>query len=142
VVERTHVRLERVFHEIKHGERRRSGRKVLTQDFARLPAAAVLARNLTQPDYVTILCGTLADLPRACAQLDAADRSRSLPARLRAAAAIAVAAEETEIVSASLPKADRDLVRTEAMQDRVLAEARSRAPRRPARLRGGSAIVV
>ncbi len=142
VVERTNVRLESFFHEIKHGERRRSGRKVLTQDFEQLPAAAVFARNLTQPDYVTILCGTLEDLPRACAQLDAADRSRSLPARLRAAASTAVGAEDTDIVSASLPKADRDLVRTEAMQDRVLAEARSRAPRRPARQRGDSATVV
>jgi hypothetical protein len=142
VVERTNVRLERFFHEIKHGERRRSGRKVLTQDLEQLPAAAVLARNLTQPDYVTILCGTLEDLPRACAQLDAADRSRSLPARLRAAASTAVGAEDTDIVSSSLPKADRDLVRTEAMRDCVLAEARSRAPRRLARLRGDSATVV
>ena len=142
VVERTNVLLESFFHEIKHGERRRSGRKVLTQDLEQLPAAAVLARNLTQPDYVTLLCGTLEDLPRACAQLDAADRSRSLPARLRAAASTGVSAEDTDIVSSSLPKADRDLVRTEAMRDRVLAEARSRAPRRPARLRGGLATVV
>ena len=142
LVERTNVRLESFFHEIKHGERRRSGRKVLTQDFEQLPAAAVFARNLTQPDYVTILCGTLEDLPRACAQLDAADRSRSLPARLRAAASTDVGAEDTEIVSSSLPKADRDLVRTEAMQARVLAEARSRAPRCPARQRGSSATVV
>jgi len=142
LVERTNVRLESFFHEIKHGERRRSGRKVLTQDLEQLPAAAVFARNLTQPDYVTILCGTLENLPRACARLDAADRSRSLPARLRAAASTAVGAEDTDIVSSSLPKADRALVRTEAMHDRVLAEARSRAPRRPARQRGGSATVV
>lgn len=137
MVERTNVLLESFFHTIKHGERRRSGRKILTQDFEQLPAAAVLARNLTQADYVTILCGTLEDLPRACAQLDAADRSRSLPARLRAAASTAVGVADIDIVSSSLPKADRTLVRTEAMQDRVLAEARSRAPRRPARRRGG-----
>lgn len=142
VVERTNVRLESFFHEIKHGERRRSGRKVLTQDLEQLPAAAVLARNLTQRDYVAILCGTLADLPRACAQLDAADRSRSLPARLRAVASTADGAEGADVVSSSLPKADRNLVRTEAMQARVLAEARSRAPRRPARLHAGSATVV
>jgi len=34
-----------------------------------------------------------------------------------------------EIISRSLPKADRDLVRTDAMQERVADEARSRAPR-------------
>jgi hypothetical protein len=130
LVQRTNVLLESFFHQIKHGERRRSGRKVLTQDFEQLPAAAVLAHNLTHPDYETILCGSLANLPHACAQLDMADRSRSLPARLRAAATSAIGADDTEIVSSSLPKADRDLVRTEAMQDRVLSEARSRAPLR------------
>ena len=45
-------------------------------------------------------------------------------------------------VSSSLLRADRDLVRTAAMQERVLAEARSRAPRRPATLRAAQAAVV
>jgi len=129
LVERTNVLLESFFHVIKHGERRRSGRKILTQDFEQLPAAAVLARNLTKQDYVTILCGTIEDLPRAFAQLDAADRSMSLPAR--AAASTARGGQESDIISSSLPKADRDLVRTAAMRQRVLAEASSRAPRRP-----------
>jgi len=142
LVERTNVMLESFFHEIKHGERRRSGRKVLTQDFEQLPAAAVLARNLTKPDYVTILCGTLDDLPHAFAQLDAVDRSRSLPARIRTAASTTVGAQDSDIVSSSLPRADRDLVRTAAMQQRVLAEARSRAPRRPATLHAVPATVV
>jgi len=142
LVQRTNVLLESFFHEIKHGERRRSGRKVLTQDFEQLPAAAVLAHNLTHPDYVTILCDSLANLPHACAQLDMADRSRSLPARLRAAASSAVGTEDTEIVSSSLPKADRDLVRAKAMQDRVLSEARSRAPLRRARESDHLATVV
>lgn len=142
LVERTNVLLESYFHEIKHGERRRSGRKILTQDFEQLPAAAVLARNLTKQDYVTILCGTIEDLPHAFAQLDAADRSRSLPARIRAAASTAVGAQDSDIVSSSLPRADRDLVRTAAMRERVLAEARSRAPRRPAPLRAAQTTVV
>lgn len=140
LVERTNVLLESFFHEIKHGERRRSGRKILTQDFERLPAAAVLARNLTKPDYVTILCGTLDDLPHAFAQLDAADRDRSLPARLRATAS--AHGDEAEIVSSSLPNADRRLVRLDAMRERVLAEARTRAPRRPALQPGRRATVV
>lgn len=132
LVERTNVLLESFFHEIKHGERRRSGRKVLTQDFEQLPASAALARNLTKPDYVTLLYGTLDDLPHAFAQLDAVDRSRSLPARIRIAASTVVGGEDSDIVSSSLPRADRNLVRTAAMRERVLAEARSRAPRRPA----------
>jgi hypothetical protein len=131
LVERTNVLLESFFHSIKHSERRRSGRKSLTQDFQQLPAAAVLARNLTKPDYVTILCGALDNLPRAFSQLDALTRSMPLPARLRATATTG-GNDDTEIVSSSLPRADRNLVRTAAMQKRVLAEARSRAPRRSA----------
>src|SRR5207249_12085854 len=34
LVARTNNGLESLFHTIKHGERRRSGRKILTQDFA------------------------------------------------------------------------------------------------------------
>ena len=140
LVERTNGILESFFHVIKHGERRRSGRKILTQDFEHLPAAAVLARNLTQPDYVTLLCGTLDDLPHAFAQLDAADRDRSLPARLRATAS--AHGDQAEIVSSSLPNADRRLVRLDAMRERLLAEARTRAPRRPALQTGRRATVV
>ena len=132
LVERTNVMLESFFHEIKHGERRRSGRKVLTQDFEQLPAGAVLARNLTQSDYVTLLCGTLDKLPHAFAQLDATDRSRSLPVRVSSTASTAVGGRDRDIVSSSLPRADRNLVRTPAMRERVLAEARSRARRIPA----------
>lgn len=128
VVERTNVILESFFHTIKHGERRRSGRKVLTQDLEHLPAAAILARNLTCPDYVAILCGGLEHLPHAFAQLDAPDRTASLPVRRRQAAQTA---DDADIVSSSLPSADRALVRTEVMQLRVLTEARSRAPRHP-----------
>lgn len=125
-VARTNVLLEHLWHEMKHGERQRSGRKVLSQDFEHLPPQAVLARNLTRPDYVKILCdgGTLDDLPRAFAALDAADRSTSLSAR----AAAAVRAGATEISSSSLEKADRDLVRTADMKGRLDAEARSRRP--------------
>jgi hypothetical protein len=144
VVERTNVLLESFFHEIKHGERRRSGRKILTQDFEQLPASAVLARNLTKPDYVALLCGTLDDLPHAFAQLDALDRSSSLPARLRArtAASTSVDGEDGGVVSSSLPRADRVIVRTARLRERVLAEARSRAPRLPNPLRRANATVV
>lgn len=135
LVERTNVLLESFFHEIKHGERRRSGRKILTQDFEHLPAAAVLARNLTKPDYVAIVCGTIDNLPRAFANLDAASRTLSLPARTTRSAG----SDQPEVISSSLPKADRNLVRTQAMRERVLAETRSRATRtHPARAAGAS----
>jgi hypothetical protein len=142
LVERTNVLLESFFLEIKHGARRRSGRKVLTQDLEQLPASAVLACNLTKSDYVSILCGSPDDLPHAFAQLDAVDRSRSLPTRIRTVASTTVGGQDSDIVSSSLPRADRDLVRTAAMQERVLAEARSRAPRRLATLRAALATVV
>lgn len=137
LVERTNVALERFWHEIKHGERRRSGRKILTQDFEHLPAAAALARNLTKPDYVEILCGTIGELPKAFATLDATRRDKSLPARLRTSAAT-----HTDIVSSSLPRADRDIVRMDAMRVLVLAEAATRAPRLPSRRPTLQATVV
>jgi hypothetical protein len=127
LVERTNVLLESFWHEIKHGERRRSGRKNLADDFEQLPPEAVLARNLTRADYVTVVCGSLDNLPSAFADLDAAERSRSLAASLRAATSRA--GDSGEIVSCSLPKVDRKLVRTDAMKDRIAAEVRSRAPR-------------
>jgi len=102
---------------------------VLTQDFEQMPAAAVLARNLTRPDYVAIVCGSLENLHLACAQFDAADRSLSLPARQRATA---FDATDGDTVSASLPRADRDLVRNDAMRQLVLTEASRRAPLRSA----------
>ncbi len=129
LVERTNVILEGFWRDLKHGERRRSGRKDLSQDLEHHPAEALLAQNLTHADYVALVAGTLEDLPRAFAELDAGDRSCSLPVRLRAAASL----DGGDTVSASLPRADRDLVRTDVMQQRVAAEIRSRAPRWHAR---------
>ena len=63
------------FGSMKHGERRRSGRKILTHDFEQLPAQATLVYNLNHPDYVKILCGSLELLPQACAKLDGQKRS-------------------------------------------------------------------
>jgi hypothetical protein len=125
LVERTNLRLETFWRDLKHGERRRSGRKHLNQDLETLPAEALLAQNLTHPDYVAVVAGTLEDLPRAFAKLDAGDRSRALPVRLRTA----TSSDGRDIVSASLPRADRDLVRSDVMQERVAAEIRTRAPR-------------
>jgi hypothetical protein len=117
MVARTNNDLEGFFRDLKHDERRRSGRRILTQDLEHLPPAAALARNLARPDYVEILSGSLALLPAAFAQLDADGHVR-------------VAEAEAETVSRSLPTVDRDLVRTHELLERINAAANSRAPRR------------
>ncbi len=127
LVDRTNNCLEGLFDDMKRGERRRSGRKVLAQDLEQLPPAAALAANLRLADYVAILCGSLETLPQAFAQLDASCRRRSFIVA-RAAARVADATD-CDVVSASLPIADRGIIRTEQMDRRILAAARSRAPR-------------
>ena len=117
LVDRTNNIEEGLFHTWKHGERRRSGRKNLAQDLEGLPAGALLALNLTQPDYVEIVCGKLDRLPQLFAGLDAQNRQRSL-----AAASLRQTAE-CDVESASLSSSDRRLVRTEEMEQRILAGA-------------------
>jgi hypothetical protein len=114
LVDRTNNVLEGFFHGMKHGERRRSGRKILTQDFERLPAATALAINLTRPDYVAILCGSLEQLPKAFAKLDEGNRAHSLPARTGDMLTI-----ETE--TASMTLADKRLIRLDQMEKRIVA---------------------
>jgi len=132
VVDRTNNVLEGYFGGFKHGERRRSGRKTLTQDLERLPAAATLVSNLARPDYVELVCGSLENLAGAFADIDA-DRKRrklageNLPPIGRSHHPI------PEIESAALPNADRPLLRSDAMRRRVLGAATSRAPRHRAR---------
>ena len=130
VVSRTNNELEGFFHTMKHGERRRSGRKVLTQDFERLPPQAALAANLERPDYVALLCGSLDRLAAAFAELDA-QRRRAAPVLCEPVADAAVTddADDTPLVSASLPTTDRRIVRSAAMKRRIESAARSRAPR-------------
>ncbi len=125
LVDRTNLPLEGFFHGVKHGERRRSGRKTLTQDLEHLPAPALLATNLKKADYVETLCGRLDQLPSAFAELDANDRRLALPVRTRGSPD-----EPRDLVSSSMPTADRDLIRSDGLKERVLAAARSRAPHR------------
>jgi len=68
LVDRTNNSLESFFRGMKHGERRRSGRKNLTQDFESLPTEAALAYNLNCPDYPRDCLGFTRPLaPRVCA---------------------------------------------------------------------------
>jgi hypothetical protein len=126
VVDRTNNILESFFRTVKHGERRRSGRKVLTQDLEQLPPGAALAMNLTADDYVRIVCGSLDQLPRAFAELDA-HKETSLAGTNAANTSDTIL--ETDVASASLPTADRRLIRAAEMEIRIMAAAKSRAPR-------------
>jgi len=126
LIDRTNNLLEHFFDDGKRGERRRSGRQNLAADLEHLPGAAPLAANLRCPDYIEVLCGRLEDLPKAFAELDAADRSKSLSARTAAASSGA----EVDVVRASMPKADRKIIRADSLKKKILAAAASRAPRR------------
>ena len=129
LVARTNALAENFFKLLKHDERRRSGRKNLGQDLEHLPAEAALVRNLEHDDYVRIVCGSLDRLPGAFAELDRLDRESKLNGE---------PPENQEddlrnilrLASASLSSADRRVVRTEGMDRRIEAAARSRAPRR------------
>jgi len=125
LVDRTNLALEGFFGAMMHAERRRSGRKNLGQDLEHLPGGAPLAHNLTCADYVEIVCGSLDDLPRAFAELDAADRRFALPVRNRAAPR-----EQSDVLGSSLPRADRAIVRSEKLEERIRTAACSRPPRR------------
>lgn len=70
LVDRTNNALESFFHKMKHHERRRSGRKILTQDFENIPPAAALVMNFSRPDYIQITCGALDNLPLCFSRID------------------------------------------------------------------------
>ena len=116
LVDRTNNILESWFGSLKHGERRRSGRKILTQDFERLPPSAALALNLGRLDYVEILCGSLGDLPTAFARLDEVNRHKPAAAKQTGA----------DPETASLSTRDRRLVRIPALEQRITVAALSR----------------
>jgi hypothetical protein len=59
VVDRTNNLMEGTFKVTKHGERRRSGRKVLTHDLESMPPAALLVHNIERQDYLTIVCNVI-----------------------------------------------------------------------------------
>lgn len=127
LVDRTNNVDESWFHAFKHDERRRSGRKILTQDLEQIPAAAALARNLMRPDYVALVCGSLERLPAAFAELDR--QQQKAIAQQQDAGKIALSVDNApELVSASLPKVDRKLVRAPALEAKILAAAKSRSP--------------
>ena len=129
LMSRTNFLAENFFGTLKHDERRRSGRKNLTQDLEHLPAQAALVYNLEHPDYVTLMCGSLDRLAEAFAHLDHDRREKHLSG-LPDDDPQQELESVLQLASASLSTADRRVIRTEQMDRRVTAAARSRAPRR------------
>ena len=127
LVARTNELLENFFKKIKHSERRRSGRKNLTQDLEHLPASAAIAYNLKDADYVSIVCGSLDKLAEAFAKLDQEEQSR------RQKGLTSTEPKDLErvlqLATSSLFTADRRIVRANAMDRRIKKAASSRAPR-------------
>jgi hypothetical protein len=125
LVDRTNNAVETYFHGLKHGERRRSGRKVLSHDLEKLPPAAALTMNLTHSDYVSIVCGSLDKLPEAFARLDS--KTQRGPK-----AAVSMIATMSEPETASLCSADRKVVRSEEMTCRIIEAAQKGLGKRKA----------
>jgi hypothetical protein len=126
IVDRTNNIIESFFRCMKHDERRRSGRKILTQDFENLPPEAALAYNLTCPDYVSIVCGSLEYLHEAFAKIDLDRTKTTIGSNHRGKCESIPILPRVE--TASLSSVDRELIRTEQMQQWIVAAAKSRAP--------------
>ncbi len=124
---RTNCLLENNFKHMKHGERRRSGRRILTKDLEFMPAEVAFTWNLKQDDYVKIVCGSLENLPAAFAELDQKKRIKQKNGIMQADEK--QSSIELQISSASLSTSDRRLTRTQDMNDRIYAAANSRAPK-------------
>lgn len=84
------------------------------------------AYNLTRPDYVEIVCGSLDEFASAFAEIDAERRAQLLTAQPSERKATD---KELQAEFASLPRADRKIVRAESLKERIEAAANSRAPR-------------
>lgn len=126
LADRTNNIEESWFHGMKHAERRRSGRKQLAQDMEQLPAAAAIARNLRCDDYVKVVCGSLDNLANVFAELDQHADAKSPDDD--DADRTAHALDDDELISASLLRSERVLVRAPALHEKILAAALSRAP--------------
>ena len=124
LVERTNNILESFFGNMKHKERRRSGRKILTQDFEHLPPEAALVYNLEHDDYASVVCGSIDRLHEAFAKIDLEKDDRLNGIEQVPDAFLQIPQAET----ASLPTADRRLVRRDEMHRKISNATKSRIP--------------
>ena len=125
----TNCPAENFFGELKHDERRRSGRKNLTQDLEQLPSETTFVYNLEHADYVTLVCGSLDHLTEAFAHLDL-ERHQNRMKGMPVGDQQQDLGTEFQLASASLSTADRRVIRTEEMNHRIATAAKSRAPHR------------
>jgi len=121
IVDRTNNGLENFNGTYKQGERRRSGRKVLSKDFEDLPGAAPMVQNLRHVDFVKLLCGTIDKLPEAFAMLDQKKKTQRTCSR--------PPKDATDLPqTASLSKVDRQFIRRIKIGPIIQAAALKRAP--------------
>ena len=79
VVARTNNVVEHLFGHHKQQMRRRLGREKLAHDLMQQPAQAALVANLSHPEYVRVLCGSIGNLPAAFAEVDQLDIQDTTP---------------------------------------------------------------
>ena len=123
LVDRTNNILENNFHTVKQHERRRSGRKILTQDFENMPPAAMLAMNLLKPDYVQLLCGSLNNLPLCFSNTDMKQRENLLNITQSDFDINTISDSQTEQMSMT----DKLFVRKEIVQDWIIAASEDKS---------------
>lgn len=126
IMDRTNNGLEFFFCILKRDERKRSGRKVLTQDMENLPPAAALVQNLKHEDYVEILCGSIEELPEAFHNLDA---QKCTEEEKRSTETKPIGKKHDSVETASLSKNDIKFVRSDFIVESINFAATSRAPR-------------
>jgi hypothetical protein len=94
-----------------------------------MPAEAALAYNLEHDDYVSLLCGSLDFLSEAFVELDRNERDAALLGGNLDNEEQECIEAALRIASASLCSTDRQIIRTDEMDRRIGAAARSRAPK-------------
>jgi hypothetical protein len=117
LIERTNIDAEGFFNVYKQGERRRSGRKVLSQDLESTPPESALVKNIKDTSYIQILCGSIEKLPEAFAKLDKEKESKSNRNILDK--------QKDKIETASLSRSDKIFIRKIFLGEKILGAAAS-----------------
>jgi hypothetical protein len=123
LVARTNNILENHFHTVKQHERRRSGRKILTQDFENMPPAAMLTMNLLKPDYVKLLCGSIDNLPLCFSNTDMKQREDRMNIIHSELDSIFLSDNQTEQLSMT----DKLFVRKDIVRDWIIAASEDKS---------------
>jgi hypothetical protein len=117
LIERTNIDAEGFFNVYKQGERRRSGRKVLSKDLESTPPESALVKNIKDTSYMQILCGSIEKLPETFAKLDKEKVSKSNRNSLDK--------QKDMIETASLSRSDKIFIRNFFLGEKILGAAAS-----------------